>query len=103
MQLDAAIVGELHARRFAAGGGGDLDIVRDAETALPAARFGLLAPLREVRVMRALEAFFQQPRIIARVERNTPPVLVRQLFGRDQIAPAQFDAVDADFRGCDVH
>ena len=93
---------EANFRRFEPARRGALDRVRDAEAAQSALSARLRSTLLEPReigeVERHVEALFELAAIIS--ERETG--FERHRVGRDHVAPAQFDRVDAEFVGGEI-
>ncbi len=91
-QRDGAIGLETNLHVFGRQAAGALDVADDADTALPAPRVGLRSACREPGKVGCVDRGVEVAAKIATVHREVQRVGHRR--GADEVAPAQFDAVE---------
>src|SRR5262249_8124732 len=98
--LDLSARQHFHLRPFARIAHGELDVVRQPTPPQLAFRFRFSTPPAELLPLRHRHAPVHRLLVVAVVIGDAKRRAVRQLLGRDEIAPPDLDAVDAGLERC---
>ena len=102
-EVDTAVSQDSEIRALARNAAGPLDIVCDRDAGELAARFGSFAPCRKAGPVGEFKRAVHHLLVFATVISHADQVAPRQRLGGNDIAPAQFHAIEPALRGGEVH